>query len=115
MILNRQLWERSGHWAHYKENMYFTEIDGEDYVLTGVQVCNLLANKQSFTAKTDIINGVMNKISKNGLSEDALYCIIDNTVTTLSVPSCYNWNIWVGKCFSSYNIIDGRKKLDSNP
>lgn len=91
------------------------EIDGEDYVLTGVQVCNLLADEQSFTAKTDIINGVMNKISKNGLSEDSLYCIIDNTVTTLSVPACYNWNIWVGKCFSSYNIVDGRKKLDSNP
>ena len=29
MILNRELWERSGHWAHYKENMYFTQIDGE--------------------------------------------------------------------------------------
>ena len=33
MILNRQLWEQSGHWAHYKENMYFTEIDGEDYAI----------------------------------------------------------------------------------
>ena len=31
MILNRQLWEESGHWDHYKENMYFTEIDGADY------------------------------------------------------------------------------------
>ena len=33
MILNRQLWEQSGHWAHYKENMYVTEIDGEDYAI----------------------------------------------------------------------------------
>lgn len=33
MILNRALWEQSGHWAHYKENMYFTEIDGEDYAV----------------------------------------------------------------------------------
>ena len=33
MILNRQLWEQSGHWAHYKENMYFTEIDGEEYAI----------------------------------------------------------------------------------
>ena len=33
MILNRQLWQQSGHWAHYKENMYFTEIDGEDYAI----------------------------------------------------------------------------------
>ena len=33
MILNRQLWERSGHWAHYKENMYTTVIDDEDYAI----------------------------------------------------------------------------------
>ena len=30
MILNRSLWETSGHWDHYKENMYTTKIDGED-------------------------------------------------------------------------------------
>lgn len=33
MILNRKLWEQSGHWDHYKENMYFTKIDDEDYVI----------------------------------------------------------------------------------
>ncbi len=32
-ILNRKLWETSGHWDHYKENMYFTQIDGEDYAI----------------------------------------------------------------------------------
>ncbi|ABB15985.1 MULTISPECIES: threonine--tRNA ligase [Carboxydothermus] len=33
IILNRELWERSGHWAHYKENMYFTKIDDQDYAI----------------------------------------------------------------------------------
>jgi len=33
MILNRKLWEQSGHWDHYKDNMYFTKIDGEDYAI----------------------------------------------------------------------------------
>ncbi|MFA6850304.1 MAG: threonine--tRNA ligase [Selenomonadaceae bacterium] len=33
MILNRKLWEQSGHWDHYKENMYFTKIDDEDYAI----------------------------------------------------------------------------------
>ena len=33
IILNRQLWERSGHWDHYKQNMYTTVIDGEDYAV----------------------------------------------------------------------------------
>jgi threonyl-tRNA synthetase len=31
IILSRALWEQSGHWDHYKENMYFTKIDGMDY------------------------------------------------------------------------------------
>ena len=33
MILSRKLWEQSGHWGHYKDNMYTTVIDGEDYAI----------------------------------------------------------------------------------
>lgn len=33
MIMNRHLWETSGHWAHYKDNMYATKIDEEDYCI----------------------------------------------------------------------------------
>ena len=33
IILNRKLWETSGHWDHYKENMYTTVIDDEDYAV----------------------------------------------------------------------------------
>lgn len=33
IILNRQLWEQSGHWFHYRENMYTTVIDDEDYAI----------------------------------------------------------------------------------
>jgi threonyl-tRNA synthetase len=33
IMLNRSLWERSGHWVNYKDNMYFTKIDGEDYAI----------------------------------------------------------------------------------
>ncbi|HZK42680.1 MAG TPA: threonine--tRNA ligase [Syntrophomonadaceae bacterium] len=33
MILSRELWERSGHWDHYQENMYFTKIDELDYAI----------------------------------------------------------------------------------
>ena len=32
-ILSRELWETSGHWDHYKENMYTTKIDGKDYAI----------------------------------------------------------------------------------
>lgn len=33
IILNRKLWETSGHWFHYKENMYTVQIDEEDYAI----------------------------------------------------------------------------------
>ncbi len=33
IILNQELWHRSGHWDHYKDNMYTTVIDKEDYAL----------------------------------------------------------------------------------
>lgn len=33
IILNKQLWETSGHWLHYRENMYTTIIDDEEYAI----------------------------------------------------------------------------------
>lgn len=33
IILNKELWHRSGHWDHYKENMYFTRFDDADYAI----------------------------------------------------------------------------------
>lgn len=33
LMLNADLWHRSGHWDNYKENMYFTEIDGQEFAV----------------------------------------------------------------------------------
>ncbi|HOZ48030.1 MAG TPA: threonine--tRNA ligase [Candidatus Hydrogenedentes bacterium] len=33
IVLNRSLWEQSGHWDHYRENMYFTKIDDRDFAV----------------------------------------------------------------------------------
>ena len=33
IMLNKQLWETSGHWYHYKENMYTSMIDEEEFAL----------------------------------------------------------------------------------
>ena len=33
LIMNQRLWERSGHWDHYKDNKYFTKVDDQDYAL----------------------------------------------------------------------------------
>ena len=42
VILNRSLWERSGHWDHYKENMYFTKIDEIDYAIKPMRLSRVL-------------------------------------------------------------------------
>ncbi len=33
MMMNQRLWEQSGHWEHYKENMYFSEADHQRFAL----------------------------------------------------------------------------------
>lgn len=33
IMMNRRLWEQSGHWEHYHENMYFTKIDSQDFAV----------------------------------------------------------------------------------
>jgi threonyl-tRNA synthetase len=40
-ILRTELWKRSGHWDNYRDNMYFTEIDGQSY---GIKPMNCLAH-----------------------------------------------------------------------
>jgi len=48
IILNEELWHRSGHWDHYKENMYFTKIDDENYAVKPMNCPGgLLAYKQN--------------------------------------------------------------------
>lgn len=33
LIMNRQMWEQSGHWEHYRDNMYFSELDGHQFAV----------------------------------------------------------------------------------
>ena len=44
MILNSDLWKRSGHWDNFKENMYFTDIDDQDFAVKPMNCpgCNLI-------------------------------------------------------------------------
>ena len=55
MLLNEELWHRSGHWDHYKENMYTTKIDGIDY---GIKPMNcpggMLVYKNSIHSYRDL-------------------------------------------------------------
>ena len=48
-ILRRELWEKSGHYANYRENMYFTEIEGDAY---GIKPMNCLAHMLIYGSAT---------------------------------------------------------------
>ncbi|MGE0792757.1 MAG: threonine--tRNA ligase [Candidatus Woesearchaeota archaeon] len=55
IILNRILWEKSGHWDHYKENMYFTKIDEQDYAVKPMNCPgNILIFKNSMYSYRDL-------------------------------------------------------------
>ncbi len=32
-MMNQEVWERSGHWGHYKDNMYFSEVDNKKFCI----------------------------------------------------------------------------------
>jgi threonyl-tRNA synthetase len=48
MILKQELWERSGHFDNYRENMYFTEVEGQRY---GIKPMNCLAHMLIYKSK----------------------------------------------------------------
>ncbi len=55
IILNREMWEQSGHWDHYKENMYFTVIDETDYAIKPMNCPGgMLAYKQTIHSYRDL-------------------------------------------------------------
>ncbi|MBE6729521.1 MAG: hypothetical protein E7568_04745 [Ruminococcaceae bacterium] len=84
-------------------------IELDNYRYTGVQVCNMLASfKDDVTLRANILNAVFEKIAKYGLSQEALYCIIEDTKTNLSVPACYGWCENSIMVFSSINILNER-------
>ncbi|WP_319543358.1 threonine--tRNA ligase [uncultured Pseudodesulfovibrio sp.] len=49
LILKREMWEKSGHYENYRENMYFTEIDDQAY---GIKPMNCLAHMIIYKRKT---------------------------------------------------------------
>ncbi|HRW12009.1 MAG TPA: threonine--tRNA ligase [Syntrophomonas sp.] len=55
IMLNRELWERSGHWDKYKDNMYFTEIDETDFALKPMNCPGgILVYKQNLHSYRDL-------------------------------------------------------------
>ena len=55
IILNTELWHRSGHWDHYQDNMYFTQIDEDDYAVKPMNCPGgMLVYKQTLHSYRDL-------------------------------------------------------------
>ena len=55
LILNEELWRTSGHWDHYKDNMYFTKIDDQDYAIKPMNCPgSMLAYKRKMWSYRDL-------------------------------------------------------------
>ncbi len=71
LIMNEKLWRTSGHWDHYKDNMYFTKIDGEDYAIKPMNCPgSLLAYKRKMWSYRDfpIRMGELGQVHRHELS-----------------------------------------------
>ena len=71
LIMNEQLWRTSGHWDHYKDNMYFTKIDDEDYAIKPMNCPgSLLAYKRKMWSYRDfpIRMGELGQVHRHELS-----------------------------------------------
>lgn len=71
LILNEQLWHTSGHWDHYKDNMYFTKIDDGDYAIKPMNCPgSLLAYKRKMYSYRDfpIRMGELGQVHRHELS-----------------------------------------------
>ena len=71
LILNEQLWRTSGHWDHYKDNMYFTKIDGQDYAIKPMNCPgSMLAYKRKLWSYRDfpIRMGELGQVHRHELS-----------------------------------------------
>ena len=71
LIMNEQLWRTSGHWDHYKDNMYFTKIDEEDFAIKPMNCPgSLLAYKRKMWSYRDfpIRMGELGQVHRHELS-----------------------------------------------
>ncbi len=71
LILNEQLWRTSGHWDHYKDNMYFTQIDEEAYAIKPMNCPgSMLAYKRKMYSYRDfpIRMGELGQVHRHELS-----------------------------------------------
>ncbi len=71
LILNEQLWKTSGHWDHYKDNMYFTEIDETPFAIKPMNCSGaMLSYKRTMHSYKDlpIRLGEMGQVHRHELS-----------------------------------------------
>lgn len=82
------------------------EISGETLRYTGVQVVELISEKQNTNIKPQIIYGIFKQISKNNFSKDDFLYIIENSSSDLKLVDCIYWLEHIDNLCSRINIVN---------
>ncbi len=90
----------------YLEGIELT-MDNETLRYTGVQVADIILNDKEKANKKEITKALVNQISKNGIGNDMLLEIVENSETNITVPDFYYWPEYLGESASNLQIIDG--------
>ena len=81
-------------------------LNNETLRYTGVQICEILSvTKEKKDLNIAIFLQVLQKISENGFSKDDISYIIEYSNTTLSIPICYDWDLYIKQMCKNANII----------
>lgn len=54
LMMNQRLWEQSGHWDHYKDNMYFTQVDDQSFALKPMNCPDICSSSKITYILTEI-------------------------------------------------------------
>ncbi|MDR1619656.1 MAG: threonine--tRNA ligase [Clostridiales bacterium] len=122
MILNRALWIQSGHWDHYKNNMYFTQIDGEDYAVKPMNCPGaILSYKRRIYSYRDLPErfGEMGLVHRHELS-GALHglmrvrCFTQDDAHIFMTPAQINAELLgvINKCKAVYSVFNFKYRVE---
>ncbi|MBR4910345.1 MAG: hypothetical protein IKZ47_03360 [Clostridia bacterium] len=77
------------------------ETDDGTFRFTGVQVCDIMAGSQDTEIRREVIRDIVKRVSNRGFSEDDFVCLIENSGSALSLPTCIHWQKYLKSIFKN--------------
>lgn len=80
------------------------EINNEKLNYTGTQIIDLL-KIENLISREDLIKKIVEKIANNGFYREDFIYIIENSETNITIPDCYDWEIYIKNLCKNENFI----------